>query len=90
MGLTRQKKEEIVKDYRKSDTDTGSATVQIALLTERIKELTEHLNVHKKDFSSQRGLRKMVGQRRRLLKYVKRRDLTAYKELIQKLGIRGV
>lgn len=90
MGLTRQKKEEIVKDYRKSDTDTGSAMVQVALLTERIKELTEHLNVHKKDFSSQRGLRKMVGQRRRLLKYVKRRDLTVYKELIQKLGIRGV
>jgi small subunit ribosomal protein S15 len=90
MGLTRQKKEEIVKSYRKSDTDTGSSAVQIALLTERIKKLTEHLNVHKKDFGSQRGLRKMVGQRRRLLKYVKRRDLTAYKELVQKLGIRGV
>lgn len=90
MGLTRQKKEEILKSYRKSDTDTGSSTVQVALLTERIKQLTEHLNVHKKDFGSQRGLRKMVGQRRRLLKYVKRRDLTAYKELVQKLGIRGV
>jgi small subunit ribosomal protein S15 len=90
MGLTRAQKEEIVKNYGKNETDTGSATVQVAMLTERIKELTEHLNMHKKDFSSQRGLRKMVGQRRRLLKYIKRQDLTAYKELIQRLGIRGV
>ena len=90
MGLTRAQKEEIVKNYGKNETDTGSATVQVAMLTERIKELTEHLNKHKKDFSSQRGLRKMVGQRRRLLKYIKRQDLTAYKELIQRLGIRGV
>lgn len=90
MTLTREKKEEIIKNYGKGEADTGSASVQIALLTARINELTEHLNVHKKDFSSQRGLRKMVGQRRRLLKYVKRYDLTAYKELIQQLGIRGV
>ncbi len=90
MGLTTEKKKELIRTYGLSETDTGSAPVQIALLTERIKELTEHLNVHKKDFSSQRGLRKMVGQRRRLLKYLKREDFQAYKELIQRLGIRGV
>lgn len=90
MSLTREKKEEIVKKYGQSERDTGSAEVQIALLTEKIRELTEHLNVHRKDFSSQRGLRKMVGQRRRLMKYVKKQDLAAYKELIQSLGIRGV
>ncbi|HDL85116.1 MAG TPA: 30S ribosomal protein S15 [Candidatus Acetothermia bacterium] len=90
MSLTREKKEEITKKYGQSETDTGSAAVQIALLTEKIRELTEHLNVHRKDFSSQRGLRKMVGQRRRLMKYVKRQNLAAYKELIQSLGIRGV
>ncbi|HHR85294.1 MAG TPA: 30S ribosomal protein S15 [Candidatus Acetothermia bacterium] len=90
MSLSREKKEEIAKKYGQSERDTGSAEVQIALLTEKIRELTEHLNVHRKDFSSQRGLRKMVGQRRRLMKYVKRQDLAAYKELIQSLGIRGV
>jgi len=90
MGLTNNETQEIVKTYGKSETDTGSASVQIALLTERIAQLTEHLNVHKKDFGSQHGLRKMVGQRRRLLKYIKRRDLAAYKDLIQQLGIRGV
>ncbi len=90
MGLTRAQKEEFVNEYGKNETDTGSAAVQVAMLTERIKELTGHLNTHKKDFSSQRGLRKMVGQRRRLLKYIKQQELAAYKELIQRLGIRGV
>jgi len=90
MGLTQEKKKELIRTYGENETDTGSVKVQIALLTERIKELTEHLNVHKKDFSSQRGLRKMVGHRRRLLKYLKRQDFQAYKELIQRLGIRGV
>jgi small subunit ribosomal protein S15 len=90
MSLTREQKEEIVKNYGKNDTDTGSEAVQVAMLTERIKELAGHLNEHRKDFSSQWGLRKMVGQRRRLLKYIKSHDLTAYKELIQRLGIRGV
>jgi len=85
-----EKKTAIIREFAKSENDTGSATVQIALLTERIRELTEHLGTHKKDFSSQRGLRKMVGQRRRLLKYVKRQDLTAYRELIARLEIRGV
>lgn len=90
MGLTTERKAEIVREFGKGQGDTGSAPVQIALLTERIEELTEHLGQHKKDFSSQRGLRKMVGQRRRLLKYVKRHNLTAYRELIEKLQIRGV
>ncbi len=90
MGLSTDKKTEIVKEFGKGENDTGSAEVQIALLTTRVKELTEHLNTHKKDFSAQRGLRKMVGQRRRLLKYVKRHDLATYRELLERLGIRGV
>jgi len=90
MGLNAEKKSEIIREYRENEKDTGSAVVQIALLTERIRELTEHLGTHKKDFSSQRGLRKLVGQRRRLLKYVKRQDLAGYRELIAKLEIRGV
>jgi len=90
MGLSTERKAEIIRDFGQNGQDTGSAPVQIALLTKRIDELTEHLKTHKKDFSSQRGLRKMVGQRRRLLKYVKRHNLTAYRELIEKLGIRGV
>jgi len=90
MGLDPQKKSEIIREFAKDEKDTGSAVVQIALLTQRIRDLTNHLETHRKDFSSQRGLRKMVGQRRRLLKYVKRQDLTAYRELIAKLEIRGV
>jgi len=90
MGLSPERKAEIVKEFGNGENDTGSAKVQIALLTTRITELTEHLTQHKKDFSSQRGLRKMVGQRRRLLKYVKRQDLAAYRDLIERLGIRGV
>jgi len=84
------KKAAIIKEFGESENDTGSAVVQIALLTERVRELTAHLGQHKKDFSSQRGLRKMVGQRRRLLKYVKRQDLAKYRELIARLEIRGV
>ena len=90
MGLTTEKKAEIIREFGQGKGDTGSAPVQIALLSERVRELTEHLGQHKKDFSSQRGLRKMVGQRRRLLKYVKRHDLATYRELIEKLQIRGV
>ncbi len=90
MGLTVEKKAEIVREFGQGDKDTGSAAVQLALLTERIEELTKHLNQHKKDFSSQRGLRRIVGQRRRILKYIKRRDLSAYKTLIERLEIRGV
>ncbi len=90
MGLKVEKKSEIIREFAKNEKDTGSAVVQIALLTERVRELTEHLATHKKDFSSQRGLRMMVGQRRRLLKYVKRQDLAGYRELIARLEIRGV
>jgi len=90
MGLTTDKKTEIIREFGTGDNDTGSAQVQIALLSQRIQELTEHLGQHKKDFSSQRGLRKLVGQRRRLLKYVKRQDLATYRKLIERLQIRGV
>jgi small subunit ribosomal protein S15 len=90
MGLTVEKKAELVREFGQGDKDTGSAAVQVALMTERIEELTKHLNQHKKDFSSQRGLRRIVGLRRRILKYIKRRDLSAYKTLIERLEIRGV
>lgn len=90
MGLSTEKKAEIAREFGQGDGDTGSAAVQVALLTERIQQLTEHLEQHKKDFSSQRGLRRMVGQRRRMLKYIKRRDLSAYKALSERLEIRGV
>ena len=90
MGLSVEKKAEIVREFGQGTGDTGSVAVQIALLTAQIQELTEHLNQHKKDFSSQRGLRRMVGLRRRMLKYIKRRDLSAYKALSERLEIRGV
>jgi small subunit ribosomal protein S15 len=90
MGLTTEKKADIVREFGQGDKDTGSAAVQVALLSERVNELTKHLDLHKKDFSSQRGLRRIVGQRRRLLKYIKRRDLSAYKALLERLDIRGV
>ena len=82
------KKQEIVNDFKRHENDTGSVEVQIALLTSRIKHLTEHLKEHSKDFSSRRGLLKMVGRRRRLLRYLKRNDFDKYKEVIQKLGLR--
>ena len=81
-------KADIVKEYRTHDSDTGSPEVQIALLTVRIKELTEHFKTHKKDHSSRRGLLMLVGQRRRLLNYLKRTNQTRYKNVITKLGIR--
>lgn len=86
--LTKDSKKEIVKKYGKGDVDTGSAEVQIALLTERIKYLTEHFKSHAKDFHSRRGLLKIVGNRRRLLDYVKRKDIERYREIIKKLNIR--
>lgn len=82
------KKQDIIRDYRKHEQDTGSAEVQVAILTERIKELTEHFKSHKKDHHSRRGLLKLVGKRRRLLDYLKIQDLKAYRELISRLGIR--
>lgn len=81
-------KSETISRFKRHDKDTGSPEVQIALLTDRINHLTEHFKVHKKDFHSRRGLLKLVGQRRRLLDYLKFKDLTKYRELIKSLGIR--
>jgi len=86
--LARETKEKIVGEYRSHDTDTGSPKVQVALLTQRINELTEHFKTHKKDNHSRRGLLKMVSQRRSLLDYLKRRDIEGYHELIGRLGLR--
>ena len=86
--LDRESKEKIVGDYRTHDGDTGSPQVQVALLTERINQLTEHFKTHKKDNHSRRGLLKMVSQRRSLLDYLKRRNIEGYHELIGKLGLR--
>ncbi|MEE8574094.1 MAG: 30S ribosomal protein S15 [Thermodesulfobacteriota bacterium] len=86
--LSAEKKEEIVREYMVHDKDTGSPEVQVALLTERINHLTGHFKSHKYDHHSRRGLLKMVGQRRRLLDYLKRKDLDRYKELIKRLGLR--
>ena len=77
-----------ISEHRRSDTDTGSAEVQIALLTERIRHLTEHMKVHKKDFHTQRGLLMLVGRRRRMLDYLRRNDVERYRAIIAKLGIR--
>lgn len=88
MALTNEKKKEIIDSFKKHDSDTGSPEVQIAILTYRINELNNHLKNHKKDHHSRRGLLKMVGQRRNLLNYLKNKDITRYRELIQKLGLR--
>jgi len=88
MALTKEQKEQIVKKYARSNGDTGSAEVQIAILTEEIKELTEHLKEHKHDFHSRRGLLKKVGHRRSMLKYLKEKDVTRYREIIRSLGLR--
>ncbi|MDQ7815352.1 MAG: 30S ribosomal protein S15 [Patescibacteria group bacterium] len=85
--LDPNKKKRVIEKFKTHATDTGSPQVQIALLTEEIKQLTEHLRTHKKDFSSRRGLIKMVGDRRRLMKYLKREDSKAYDELMAKLKI---
>lgn len=86
--LTKDTSAEIVAEHQSHATDSGSTEVQIALLTERIKQLTDHLRAHRKDFHSQRGLLMLVGQRRRLLRYLNRRDTARYKALIAKLGLR--
>ena len=88
MALDSAKKLEIIAEYGRKEGDTGSSEVQIALLTARIKELTEHLKTFKKDHSSRLGLLKLVGQRRRLMKYFKKADKEAYNALVEKLGIR--
>jgi len=83
-----QKKQEIIEKFKTHATDTGSSEVQIALLSDRIKYLTDHFKVHKKDHHSRRGLLKLVGQRRRLLQYLKQKDISKYRAIIQELGIR--
>jgi small subunit ribosomal protein S15 len=88
MALTKEDKTQLISDYRRSDDDTGSAEVQIAVLTRRIAELTEHLKTHKKDHHSRRGLLKMVGRRRRMLDYLRREDVGRYRGLISRLGLR--
>jgi small subunit ribosomal protein S15 len=88
LPLTKEKKERLIREYRMHDKDTGSPEVQVALLTERINQLTEHLKGHTKDFSSRRGLLKLVGQRRRLLDYLKDTDLEEYRKIVEELGLR--
>ncbi len=88
MSITQERKQELIKTYGAKDGDTGSPEVQCAILTERIKALTEHFKVNKKDHHSRRGLLIMVGRRRKLLDYVKRKDRQRYEDLIQKLGLR--
>ncbi|MRH42307.1 30S ribosomal protein S15 [Aquibacillus halophilus] len=88
MAITQERKNEIIGEYKTHDSDTGSPEVQIAVLTEEITTLNEHLRVHKKDHHSRRGLLKMVGKRRNLLNYLRNKDVTRYRDLIQKLGLR--
>ncbi len=88
MALIAEKKSEVVQKYRRHDTDTGSPEVQVALITERIAYLTEHFKTHKKDHHSRRGLLKLVGQRRRLLDYLRKIDTNRYKVVIEQLGLR--
>jgi small subunit ribosomal protein S15 len=88
MTLTTEAKREIVSQYGRADSDTGSTEVQVALLTSRINELTEHLRTHRKDHHSRRGLLMLVGKRRRLLKYLQSSDIDRYRALIQQLGLR--
>ncbi|MBX6394600.1 MAG: 30S ribosomal protein S15 [Alicyclobacillaceae bacterium] len=88
MALTQERKRELIDAFKVHDTDTGSPEVQVALLTEKINILNEHLKVHKKDFHSRRGLLKMVGQRRSLLNYLRKKDPARYRALIDKLGLR--
>ena len=89
MALSKDQKETVIGKYRKHDGDSGSPEVQIALLTERINTLSGHFKAHVKDHHSRRGLLKMVGQRKRLLAYLKKKDLEGYRALIKELGIRG-
>lgn len=88
MTLTKTQKSEIIGQHKRSDTDTGSAEVQIAVLSKRISDLTEHLKMHKKDHASRRGLLMLVGRRRRLLEYLRREDIERYRDLVARLGLR--
>ncbi len=86
--MDKEKKAEVISNYQNKDGDTGSTEVQVALLTDRIKQLTNHMTTNKHDFHSQRGLLKLVGQRRRLLNYLSREDVSKYNKLIKRLGLR--
>ena len=88
MSITQERKRDVMKDYAVQANDTGSPEVQVAVLTERITNLTEHLKTHKKDFASRRGLLMMVGRRRRLLDYLRRKEQSRYQTLIERLGLR--
>ncbi len=88
MSITAERKQELVNEFKTNPEDTGSAGVQVAILTERIRNLTEHMQTHKKDFHSRRGLLVMVGKRRRLLDYVKSKDVARYEALIKRLELR--
>lgn len=88
MVMTPEGKTKVIENFQRKEGDTGSPEVQVALLTERITYLTEHFKVHKKDFHSRTGLLKLVGQRRKLLNYLKKKDIQRYRELIERLGIR--
>lgn len=89
MPLQQEVKQQVINEYQVHGTDTGSTEVQIAMLTARVKQLSEHLKTNKKDHSSRRGLLKVIGRRKRLMAYLQSQDRTKYQELIQKLGIRG-
>lgn len=89
MALVQEQKQHIINEYQIHETDTGSADVQVAMLTERINRLSSHLKTNKKDFSSRRGLLRMIGRRKRLLSYILKQDRERYQALIKKLGIRG-
>lgn len=88
MSITAERKQELIRAYAVTEGDTGSPEVQVAILSERIRNLTDHLGFHKKDFHSRRGLLVMVGQRRSLLDYLKKRDVSRYEKLIERLGLR--
>ena len=87
-SITKEQIADLIKEYGKNDADSGSAEVQVAILTTRIRNLTEHLKVHKKDNHTRRGLMRIIGKRRALLRYIKNRNIDEYRELIKKLGIR--
>ncbi|MBW4468905.1 MAG: 30S ribosomal protein S15 [Lyngbya sp. HA4199-MV5] len=89
MPLLQQRKQELISDYQVHETDTGSADVQVAMLTERINRLSEHLKTNKKDHASRKGLLRMIGLRKRLLSYIQKQDNARYRALITRLGIRG-
>jgi small subunit ribosomal protein S15 len=89
MGLPQPVKQQIINEYQKHETDTGSADLQVAILTERVKQLSQHLENNPKDYACRRGLLKVIGQRKRLLSYIVKEDRTRYQALIARLGIRG-